>query len=68
MPSSSRSSPQREGWQAEEDRRYAAAAKERQSSEDKIMAGVPGWKSGDQGAVYNTTWLPPQHTYAPKMI
>ena len=54
--------------QAEEDRRYAAAAKERQSSEDKIMAGVPGWKSGDQGAVYNTTWLPPQHTYAPKMI
>jgi hypothetical protein len=32
------------------------------------MAGVPGWKSGDQGAVYNTTWLPPQHTYAPKMI
>jgi hypothetical protein len=42
--------------------------KERQKSEDKIMAGVPGWKSGDQGAVYNTTWLPPQHTYAPKMI
>ena len=54
--------------QAEEDRRYVASVKERQKSEDKIMAGVPGWKSGDQGAVYNTTWLPPQHTYAPKMI
>ena len=54
--------------QAEEDRRYVAAAKERRASEDEIMADVPGWKSGDQGAVYNTTWLPPQHTYAPKMI
>ena len=28
--------------QAEEDRRYAAAAKERRASEDKIMSGVPG--------------------------
>ena len=54
--------------QAEEDRRYRAAVVERTKSEDKIMAGVPGWKSGDQGAVYNTTWLPPQHTYAPRMI
>ena len=41
--------------QAEEDRRYVAAAKERRASEDEIMADVPGWKSGDQGAVYNTT-------------
>lgn len=54
--------------QAEEDRRYSAAVQERTATEDKIMQGVPGWKSGDQGAVYNTTWLPPQATYAPRMI
>ena len=54
--------------QAEEDRRYVIAVKEHTATENKIMAGSPGWKSGDQGAVYNTTWLPPQHTYSPKMI
>lgn len=54
--------------QAEEDRRYAAALAERVKAEDKIMAGVPGWKSGDQGTVYNTTWLPPHQTYAPRLV
>lgn len=54
--------------QAEEDRRYTAALAERVKAEDKIMSGVPGWKSGDQGTVYNTTWLPPHQTYAPRLI
>lgn len=54
--------------QAEEDRRYVDATKKRTEAEDKIMAGKSGWKSGDQGVVYNTTWLPPYATNAPRII
>ena len=52
--------------QAEEDRRYVKANAKRVEMEEKIMANVEGWKSGEN--VYNTTWMPPHHTVAPRLI
>ena len=52
--------------QAEEDRRYHRAWKERTAVEDKIMEGVAGWKSGEN--VYSSTWLPPHNTLRPRII
>jgi hypothetical protein len=34
--------------------------------EAKIMAHVPGWKSGRN--VYHTTWMPPMVTVSPGMV
>jgi NADH dehydrogenase (ubiquinone) 1 alpha subcomplex subunit 13 len=52
--------------QAEEDRRFHRAWKERTAMEDKIMEGVDGWKSGEN--VYSSTWMPPHNTLTPRII
>eukprot|EP00127_Corallochytrium_limacisporum_P006669 Clim_evm48s232 gene=Clim_evmTU48s232 len=44
--------------QAEEDRRFLREYKKYLEDEEKIMAGVPGWKVGERP--YNTDrWVPP---------
>ena len=50
--------------QAEEDRRYVTAFKERTAQEAEIMKGVAGWKAGEN--VYKSTWVPPHTSVAIK--
>jgi len=54
--------------QAEEDRRYVKAYREKMAKENAIMANVPGWDAEEKRRSASGRWFPPGQSTLPRLL